>query len=146
MRRTRMGTDVITIDELGDRDAILVQITSAKIKSFSTDYLRGGDEKVVLTFAEFGDAELILNSTSFRALSDRYGNDQANGFRAWTNKPCVLIKEETNNPQTGETIQAVWVARPEKWRQVVEALKKMEDEEARPATKPARARKGKAKP
>lgn len=126
MRTTRMGIEIITVDELGDQDAMLLQISGAKIKSFSNDYLRGGDEKVVLTFVEFKDAEYILNATSFRALADRYGNDQANLFRSWINKPCVLVRSSTDNPQTGEKIEALWVAKPAEWREAVQALAALE--------------------
>lgn len=121
-----MGVDRITVDELGDNDAIVCTISGARVQSFSNDYLKGGDEKVVLTFDEFGAAEYVLNATSFRALADRYTNDKENGFRAWLKKPCVLVRVETEDPRTGDKIESVWVARPADWDEAMRALRAQE--------------------
>lgn len=135
MRTTRTGQQRITVDDLGDLDAMIVTIDGARIQNFSGNYLDdSGDKKVVLTFKEFGDAEYVLNGTSFHALADRYGNDKDNGFRGWIGKPCVLVREETTDPRGGEKIQAVWVARPHQW---AEALRAYAPERKAPAKKAA---------
>jgi hypothetical protein len=126
VRQTRQGISRITVDELGDNDAIVCTISSARIQSFSNDYLKGGDEKVVLTFDEFGAAEYVLNATSFRALADRYTNDKDNGFRLWLGKPCVLVRVATEDPRTGDKIESVWVARPSDWDAAMKALRAQE--------------------
>jgi hypothetical protein len=112
---------------MGDLDAMVVTIDSARVQSFSNNYLKGGDEKVVLTFKEFGDAEYVLNATSFHALGDRYGKNvdqlRASGFKSWMDKPCVLVREETEDPRNpGAKIQAVWVARPAQWSEAMRAI------------------------
>lgn len=123
-----MGQNRLTVDELGENDAVLATISSAGIQNFSGDYLSDtGDRKVVLQFDEFGDAELVLNATSFRALADRYGNDRANNFQAWLGKPCVLVRVDTNTPD-GAKVQSVWVARPQQWTEAVNALAALEGE------------------
>lgn len=139
MRQTRTGQSRITVDELGDQDAILVTITGASVKSFSNDYLKGGDEKVVLAFdRDFPGAEYVLNATSFRSLVDRYGNDKENGFAKWIGQPCVLVRASTTDPRTGDKVESVWVATRAQWAEVMEALR--EQESAEEAAKPARKR------
>lgn len=129
-----MGQSRITVDDLGDLDAMLVTIDGARVQSFSNNYLRGGDEKVVLTFREFGDAEYVLNATSFHALCDRYGRPVNNAdFSGWVGKPCVLVRTETEDPRTNAKIQSVWVAKPTQWAEAMRALE--------PEKKPAKPRK-----
>jgi hypothetical protein len=105
----------ITVDDLAEVDPRVVTVATAKVVSFSKDYLDDSARKVVLTFKETGDKEFVVNATSFHLLVDRYGNDKASGFAAWVGKSVVLTKVETDNPQSGEKIAAVWVARPKEW-------------------------------
>lgn len=105
----------ITVDDLAESETRVVTIATAQVRSFSKDYLDDSARKLVLTFVETGDKELPLNQTSFHLLSDRYGNDKANGFAAWIGKSVVLTKVVTNDPTTGDTVSAVWVARPKVW-------------------------------
>jgi hypothetical protein len=109
----------ITVDDLAESGTRVVTIATAKVVSFSKDYLSDADRKVVLTFKETGDKEFVVNATSFHLLADRYSNDKANGFASWIGKSVVLTKVETDNPQNGEKVAAVWVARPKEWDQAI---------------------------
>lgn len=115
MARTGRVFNRVTVDDLAEADTRVVTIETAKVVSFDNDYLSDSARKVVLTFKETGDKEFVVNATSFHLLVDRYGNDKAAGFAAWVGKSVVLTKVVTDNPQTGEKVAAVWVARPKDW-------------------------------
>jgi hypothetical protein len=114
----------LTVDDAKGEEFMLVTIDTARIVSFSGDYLSDGDRKVVLTFKETGDKEYVVNATSFHLLTDRYSNDKENGFKAWVGKEVVLKRVETDNPQNGDKVAALWVARPKDWDSAVRALRK----------------------
>lgn len=119
MRQTRTGQNRLTVDDLGDMDAVSVTIDGARTQSFSNNYLSNDNQKVVLTFKEYGDAEYVLNATSFHRLADRYGRD----YNTWVGKPCVLVPAETDDPRTGAKVQSVWVASPMQWAEAERALR-----------------------
>jgi hypothetical protein len=140
MRTTRGGTQRLNVDDLGDQDAVILTIDGAEIKNFGKGYLNPNpeDQKVVLTFKETGDAELVLNATSYHRLVARYGGGaMGGGFTGWIGKACVLVAEETTNPQTREKTRGLWVAAPGQWT-AAERAEKDAAKAAKPAAKRAR--------
>jgi hypothetical protein len=112
----------LTVDALGEADAVLVTIERARVQNFSGNYLAAsGDQKVVLNFAEFPDADYVVNSTSFHRLCDHYGNSQSEGFRPWVGKVVVLVKQETSDPRDGSKVVSLWVASEREWKATVDA-------------------------
>ena len=101
---------------------MVLTIDGAEVKNFGAGYLNPDpkDQKVVLTFKETGDAELVLNATSYHRLVARYGGGPGQ-FGPWLGKDCVLVAEETNNPQSGEKVRGLWVAAPGQWAAAVRA-------------------------
>jgi hypothetical protein len=124
---------------LGDNDALLLTIDGASVRNFARNYLNTDDQKVVLTFKEFGDAEYVLNQTSYSRLAARYGtvDPRRPVFGAWLGQVCVLVATETDNPQQpGARVRSLWVAGPGQWS---EAVKSSAPVETAPRTRGKRA-------
>lgn len=106
------------LKDLNGADVAVVHIVSARIVNFGQNYLDDKNKKVALTFAEFPDREYILNATSYRLLVDRYGEQRASGFRGWEGKLVVLAATETDDPNTGNRVNSLWVADQQTWNEV----------------------------
>lgn len=113
----------LTVDDAGQDEYIVAKIATARIQSFSGDYLSDGDRKVVLTLDSHPEKDYVLNSTSYHLLCDRYSNDKDNGFKAWVGKDIVLKRTATTTPD-GDPMQSLWVARPKDWDTAVRTAAK----------------------
>jgi hypothetical protein len=118
---TNRAFNRLTVDDAGVEGVLVSTIATARVQSFSGDYLSDGDRKVVLTLASHPDKDYVVNATSFHLLCDRYSNDKANGFKAWVGKDIVLTRVETDNPQNSEKVMSLWVARPKEWDTAIRA-------------------------
>lgn len=113
----------LTVDDLGKEEYLVSTIVTARIQSFAKDYLSDGGRKVVLTLASHPDKDFVLNSTSYHLLTDRYGDDKSNGFKAWVGKEVVLKRTATTDLEQNP-MQALWVARPKDWDTAVRSAKR----------------------
>ncbi len=118
MRTSRTGATFLTVEDLGENDALMLTIDGGSVRNFARNYLAQDERKVVLTFKETGDAEYVLNATGYARLAARYGylNVDRPDFNGWLGKACVLVAQETDNPQQpGSRVRSLWVASPAQW-------------------------------
>jgi hypothetical protein len=87
----------------------LIPFTISDVDQTEVDKDGEARPKLILTFAEKPDHRYWPNVTSIRNLCAKLGTDETK----WINKVIPLVKVKTNNPQTGKTVDALWVADPD---------------------------------
>ena len=114
--------------ELADTDdkPVALTIRAAVRRNMAPKGSRNEDYKIVIEFAEKFDGatpdkqrrEYVVNSTSYKTLSDRYGTDETR----WVGK--VVVMAPTQTEFGGQTFEKLHVATPDRWEKVLSATAK----------------------
>lgn len=109
--REKLGPD--------DVDGKVAPLTcaTAERKNFAPNG-QGEEYKIVLTFEEFPEKELVVNATSYKTLVAKLGDDED----AWVGKTIVLAP--TTTTYGGKSYEKLHVASPERWDKTMVQLRK----------------------
>lgn len=104
-------------DDVEGKPALL-EIEAATLRDLAPKGSKASDWKVVLWFVAFPQKEYVVNSTSYKTLCQKLGDD----YESWAGKQCVMAP--TTTEYQGKQFEKLHVAIPERWDKVVAEVAK----------------------
>ena len=106
----------IKAKDLGGANTAILTVSRAQ----EVDVNRDGEEAkaVVMEFKELPEFAYWPNNTSVRNLVEALGDDE----EEWVGKKIPLEVVRTTNPSTHKGVDALWVAKPEDWKNLIRSF------------------------
>jgi len=105
--------DSLKARDLGGANTAVLTVSRAQEVDVNRD---GAQEKaIVMEFRELEDFSYWPNNTSVRHLVDALGDDE----EEWLGKKVPLEVVRTTNPSTKKGVDALWVADPSDWKNII---------------------------